>query len=1156
MNKPFSQRQVAKFFANTASFILAAGIILSLFPVGAVSAYVTKGANGRSLGLAPGFYIERNLMAPAGTLCRSGQLLTNFSGVTIHETSNWSPNADARMHAQYLRGSGANSEVSWHYCVDNVSAYQSIPEYEKAWHAGDKANGKGNGSTIAIEICDNSNGDFDQAMANAEWLAADILYRHGVYTVSGTLFQHHDFSSYAKNCPITIRDTGRWNEFTTKTQSFLDAMVAEKGAFTPILMTATATADQAKNWAASNHASTVFIMLADLYYDLAPRSGVNPVMAYAQAAHETAFGNFGGVIDASFRNPCGMKTTVGGSNSDPNAHQRFPSWQQGVQAHIDHLALYAGQIGYPKSYPSSTPDPRHFSSLFATCRSVEGLSGKWAPGADYGGSVIKKMNQIQSASKDPYKLDALVTGINVLSYKDGIMYLAITAQNIGSVSWTEEIMTRMAFGLDTADQRAYIPSGIEVPSGQSYTFEVSLKIPDTQPHRIVTRMVQDGVTWLGTEVSQEVALRAAQIESIKAPAAILSGDNANVEVVVENTGLVPWTAKDMYRLATQCQDLPGNRSYLDSKALIKPGDTYTFTFATNTKNDGPAITIDLQMVQDGVTFFGQKQTLVIPVKSNEKAEISSVVLPDTIKSGETFTAEITVKNTDAVSWSEKDKIRLGVLGNMIGKNRVRIPAGEVIDPGESYTFTYTATAPQSGDLIFITQMVREGVNWFGDKKTTLRAYDDAAVTSVEAPESMPAGAPYSFMVTIKNTGLSTWTTSTLYRLSANNSDTTASRFYMAPKTTVAPGESYTFTVTAKAMLYPSSANLKLQMVREGVKFFGEVKNVSIPTSPEHDALIESIEFVTPTKAGESFTASIRVQNKGSSTWTSATKFRLGVMGNMTGPARANLPSGVTVKPGESFDFLYTAKAPSTGDLSLKVQMLQENVLWFGEKKEAVVPQYNAEIISTTKPESVVAGRTTNFTVTVKNTGTMTWKASDLYRLATNASDTVSNRSYMDPNVSVASGETYTFTVTVKAMLFPNDAKVNLQMVRDAVAFFGQKTELTIPVVSERQSEIESISFSVLPKAGQSFTMQVTVKNTGSVIWSESSLIRLGVEGNYTGTNRVCLPPNRKIKPDETYSFTFVAVAPASGTLSMDVQMVQDGITWFGEKESVSQELTE
>ena len=597
MNKSSAHKSLVKLFANIASFILIIGILLSIIPAGDLSAYVTKGAYGRSLGLAPNFYIERSLLAPAGTACRSGQLLRDFSGVTIHETSNWSPNADARMHAQYLRGSGANSEVSWHYCVDNVSAYQSIPEFEKAWHAGDKANGQGNASTIAIEICDNSNGDFDQAMANAEWLAADILYRHGIYSVTDSLFQHHDFSSYAKNCPITIRDTGRWGEFTSKTQSFLDTMVAEKGKFTPILMTATATVDQAKNWAASNNASTVFIMLADLYYDLAPRSGVDAAMAYAQAAHETNFGNFGGVIDASFHNPCGMKTTVGGSNSDPNAHQRFPSWQQGVQAHIDHLALYAGQLGYPKNYPSSTPDPRHFSSLYGTCRSVEGLSGKWAPGAGYGGAVITKMKQIQVASTDPYRLDALVTGINVLSYKDGIMSLEITAQNIGSVSWTEDIMTRMGFGLDQTDKRAYIPSGTEIPAGQSYAFKVSLVIPDKRSHRIVARMVQDGVTWLGSEVSQEVALQAAKIESVKAPAAIMAGDNAQVDVVVENTGLTSWTAKDMYRLATQSPDLPGNRSYLNSKAVIKSGETCIFSFVTNSKQEGPGITIDLQMVQ-------------------------------------------------------------------------------------------------------------------------------------------------------------------------------------------------------------------------------------------------------------------------------------------------------------------------------------------------------------------------------------------------------------------------------------------------------------------------------------------------------------------------------------------------------------------------------
>src|SRR5665647_2350537 len=114
------------------------------------------------------------------------------------------------MHAQYLRGGGQTYDVSWHYAVDSTSAYQSIPEYEKAWHAGDTANGKGNAQTIAIEICDNASGSFDQAMANAELLAADILYRHGVYSVNGFLFQHNTFSAYGKNCRsrFVILDAG------------------------------------------------------------------------------------------------------------------------------------------------------------------------------------------------------------------------------------------------------------------------------------------------------------------------------------------------------------------------------------------------------------------------------------------------------------------------------------------------------------------------------------------------------------------------------------------------------------------------------------------------------------------------------------------------------------------------------------------------------------------------------------------------------------------------------------------------------------------------------------------------------------------------------------------------------------------------------------
>ena len=44
-----------------------------------------------------------------------------------------------------------------------------------------------------------------------------------------------------------------------------------------------------------------------------------------------------------------MKTTVGGADHDITAHCQFDSWETGIRAQVDHLALYAGAPGYPKS---------------------------------------------------------------------------------------------------------------------------------------------------------------------------------------------------------------------------------------------------------------------------------------------------------------------------------------------------------------------------------------------------------------------------------------------------------------------------------------------------------------------------------------------------------------------------------------------------------------------------------------------------------------------------------------------------------------------------------------------------------------------------------------------------------------------------------------
>ncbi len=81
-----------------------------------------------------------------------------------------------------------------------------------------------------------------------------------------------------------------------------------------------------------------------------------------------------------------MKVTAGGADGDPNAHKRFSSWEEGITACVDHLALYAGAPGYPRP---DTPDPRHFSSLRGVAPTVEALGGRWAPSPDYGVSIVR-----------------------------------------------------------------------------------------------------------------------------------------------------------------------------------------------------------------------------------------------------------------------------------------------------------------------------------------------------------------------------------------------------------------------------------------------------------------------------------------------------------------------------------------------------------------------------------------------------------------------------------------------------------------------------------------------------------------------------------------------------------------------------------------------
>ena len=177
-----------------------------------------------------------------------------------------------------------------------------------------------------------------------------------------------------------------------------------------IIARPSASLEQCRTWIKNvKTAHKLAVENIEILYTSAEKNGIDPVVLIAQCMLETGYFKFGGVLDASYHNTCGLKTTKGGSDKAASAHMKFSSWEEGIQAHADHLALYAGATNFPKyspncaqdlnkeyKYNGTTQDPRHFSYLHGTCRTVESLEGKWATSPGYARKILLIVREIHN----------------------------------------------------------------------------------------------------------------------------------------------------------------------------------------------------------------------------------------------------------------------------------------------------------------------------------------------------------------------------------------------------------------------------------------------------------------------------------------------------------------------------------------------------------------------------------------------------------------------------------------------------------------------------------------------------------------------------------------------------------------------------------------
>ncbi|MFA0922360.1 RHS repeat domain-containing protein [Xanthomonas fragariae] len=310
--------------------------------------------------------------------------------------------------------------------------------------------------------------------------------------------------------------------------------------------------------------------------------------------------------------------------------------------------------------------------------------------------------------------------------------------------------------------------------------------------------------------------------------------------------------------------------------------------------------------------------------------------------------------------------------------------------------------------------------------------------------------------------------------------------------------------------------------------------------------------------GQPYAASIMMRNTGQATWSASSAFNLGSQNpsdNGTwGTGRVAVPGSVVTGASASFNF--TARAPLTaGTYNFQWRMVQDGVSWFGPPS----PNQSIEVLASDIKGTIdaIAGNTirgwacsTHLDVPIdvhlylggaEGTGTM----SGAFR-ADNASESAV------ASACLANGSGYRFSLPISEDMIVQHAGAPIYVygispVAAANATLGGSGNFRIPAIS-RNAAFAGQSVPTTMTVGQSYPVEVNFRNTGNVTWRQSSTYRLGAanpQNNGTwGASRVELPND--VAPGASVRIAFAVVPQTPGALNFQWQLLQEGVSWFGE----------
>ncbi|UZQ49950.1 N-acetylmuramoyl-L-alanine amidase [Clostridium kluyveri] len=160
----------------------------------------------------------------------------NFSSVNdikyivVHDTANTDRGADAEAHYRYFNSGDRQSSA--HYFVDNKEIVQLVEDYNASWHCGDGGGRYGitNHNSIGVEICVNSDCDYDKAVSNAVDLVKFLMKKYNI--AIDRVVRHYDASR--KICPqsMSADNWQKWWGFKNRFASGAPVQVSDNQGIT------------------------------------------------------------------------------------------------------------------------------------------------------------------------------------------------------------------------------------------------------------------------------------------------------------------------------------------------------------------------------------------------------------------------------------------------------------------------------------------------------------------------------------------------------------------------------------------------------------------------------------------------------------------------------------------------------------------------------------------------------------------------------------------------------------------------------------------------------------------------------------------------------------------------------------------------------------